>query len=322
MDIEAFSLKVYWQIVKKRWMLFVAAFLIFIVDIGIIYFIVGTNQIGYAGIDQSYGIKDYIFLIARICFQRKYFWFYIKMMLIGLLGLLFPVSVYIAKKKNFIIKTYFADMILSMLTLGYVFFSQFVLHAKSGLNGRYIIPIVIAYAYFWIVDMAYLLKKTAIKECIVCYYVFIACVAMGCMVECERADSAYEYAEDGRNTTALLDKIAEYKAQNPDIAVLMYQDYQELMNSAAIYLQEKYDIKNVYVINHSVNDDGKVYDIYRYSDDEKEYIYGKEAQIYVGYNDISDFMTEYGLILDEYNSYTFGLYTVYIDRSIDYSTPE
>lgn len=131
-----------------------------------------------------------------------------------------------------------------------------------------------------------------------------------------KGSAARDYAEDGKSTTALLEKVASYKEENPDI-LAVFQD-PELEISSSVYLQEEHNISNVYNISYSKNDGNLFYDGWRTSSDEKEAIYGNEAQIYIGYRyDTDDFMVKYGVNPDDFNLYTFGEYEVYIQKSIE-----
>ena len=124
------------------------------------------------------------------------------------------------------------------------------------------------------------------------------------------------YAVDGKNSTAVLRKIAEYSEKSPDVLVSLTA---ECDISASMYLQEEYGMDSVYNINYSIQkEDGKAYDGWVCRQKEKECIYFDEAQIYFGYDDtIEKLMLGCNLKLENFNLYSFGNYVIYVDKNID-----
>lgn len=172
------SLKSAMELVRKRWIYFVASYLIFAVDMAVILCVVGTNKIGYAGIDAAFTLKDYIISFVQISLDdmRPY----VVCTVIGSLFCIIPISILVVQRKKEMVKEYFVHLGISIITLGYFLVSQYVLYAKSGIGERYLVPVVAGVAIFWLIDIGNLYRKIdGAKEC---YCIFVAVLAFECII--------------------------------------------------------------------------------------------------------------------------------------------
>lgn len=113
-----------------------------------------------------------------------------------------------------------------------------------------------------------------------------------------------------------MEKVAEYGENNPDVLVTLNASEFEL--SVSVYLQEEHGMTSVYNTSYSENDGLTFYDGWICSSDEKESIRGDEAQIYIGYQEMTaDFMKKQGLNPDDFNVYNYGKYDAFIRKDID-----
>lgn len=302
------SLKECLNMIKGKWQYWIVTYAIFAVDICIVIFRVGTNKIGYAGIDEEFGLMEYAKAIFEIC--RGSFGVYTLVSVIGVCFLFILIYIW---RQSFFIKAALPKILTSLLIFGYILASQFVLYAKGGMYERYLIPATIGFAVFWIIDMTYLMQKIHIPFS---YYSFFM-IFLAIMLASGYGDdeSARKYAQDGKNTTEMMDQIAEYKDLSPDIIVSLGY---EMDVSASIYLQEKYGIKTVYNLNYSRNDGSRVYDGWRTDQEEKDAIEFDEAHMYLGYaNEIKSEMSNHGLHVEDFSLYTYGDYALYVDKIFD-----
>ena len=159
---EEICLKKCWELFKKRRIYFFITYLFFAVDMAVIIFFVGTN-IGYAGIDATFGLRDYLKAIIDICYGNRFIHTAgLEILFLLLLGL------FMVAKGNIYAKTYFRYLISALLVLGYVLLTQFVLYAKSGIWERYLIPSTVGVAIFCIIDIFDIIRseeRRVGKEC-------------------------------------------------------------------------------------------------------------------------------------------------------------
>ena len=85
--------------------------------------------------------------------------------------------------------------------------------------------------------------------------------------------------------------------------------------SASAYLEEKYNIKNVYNLFYTKKDGNKVIDGYRAEDNKKSEIVLSDAQMFIGYlGAMGDFMEEHNILEKNFEEYIFGDYVLYVKK--------
>lgn len=292
---------------KKRWIYSVMTYLVFLIDMAIIILYVGTNKIGYSGIDTSYRLRDYVKGIFGIVDGRL--GLYIKITVIGIIFLFIPILIIYIKEKHKIFK-FLIPMIFPVLAFGYFLGVQMILHAKSGMYERYLLPATVAFAYFWLIDTYHFFKSE--KQFWGGYYMFTIFMALALITGVNDEERACIYAEDGKNTTAMLSHVAEYADENPNVVVGI--GYEEDF-SASVYLQEKCNINSTYNLFYSTRENSIVHDGYVCNEDERAAIALDVAQIFIGYpHTIRSIMEENGLLQEKFEFYTYGEYVLYIKK--------
>lgn len=293
-------------ILQKRWIYFLATYLVFLIDMAVILLYVGINRIGYAGIDDTYGIVDYIRGIWYIVIGKLRL--YIITSMIGVLFLFVLLCISWMKGQRELLFRLARCMIIPILTFGYFLGGQLILHVKSGMFERYLLPATVAFAYFWLIDLNGFIRFD--KKIMKGYYVFVTFMALTLIVGVNDEEQARTYAADGKNTTSMLSMAAAYADKNPNIIV--GEGYEKDFSSS-VYLQEKYHVKSVYNLYYSTVENGIVRDGYLCDADEKEAITIDEAQMFIGYPDmLIPIMEEYGISRQNLESYAFGDYVLYI----------
>lgn len=293
---------------KNNWVYTVSAWIVFIIDMAIILFVVGTNQIGYAGIDTSFGIMDYVKQIYWSCTVA--FRIYFFAILIGLVLIVIPLFVTVFRKKEF--SRQCGYLVAAGLVFLYFVGTQFVLHAKSGMYERYLLPTTIGFCLFWIVDLYQLLRdKQKLK---MVFNVFIVGTVIAALYYTNVPERGIKYAQEGVNLNSLVEKVVEYKEQEPIIVAAM--EY-ELDSSISVYLQEEYGIGTVYNVYCTGYQDGVIKDAYL-EETGKESILFEEADMYIGYPEkIEPLMEERNLVISRYNRYDFGEFSMYASKEFD-----
>lgn len=281
---------------------------VFGVDILFILCVVGTNKIGYAGIDSNYGLGKYISNVMSLCAEE------LKPYIVTTICLIILVTtsnVYIAIKQK---KYHMSNLwILEMAIFLFVFATQLVLHAKSGIFLRYFIPSTIGFGLLWTIFLADKARGNKIVKCI---YNIVIIMGISKMIwGSDVWEKGVFYADNGKNTEAVMQEIASYSDREPTVVSAMAS---ELDLSLSIYLQEVHGMDAVYGVYCSEMKDGMVSDGYRLSDIEKESMPILDADIYITYegNDgWQELVDSHGLKLDEYIRQDFGRYYLYVSKN-------
>lgn len=293
------TLKVIWEKIKKEIIYIACAALLFVAGIGIVRFRVGLLQIGYAGIDDSFKIQDYIEKIGYIC--RKVLWNYIVLIIIAII--IWGITEWNLRGKDKV-KSQVRNLNMLLLILMFLFGigCQLVLYAKSGMYERYLIPTTLIIGLFVISGLCYYFVSTDKKSFIV-YYLYVFLFICNVVFGSDADKMAKSYAQEGKDTTALLDKIGEYKDKDPDIIVSLGGAEREI--STSIYLQHKWEMSHVYNIVYSASPEGFATD--GYGETEVVRIPIDEGDMYIFYADkTSEMMVEYKLEVDDFEIYKYG----------------
>lgn len=286
---------------------------IFIINILIIIFYVGTNEINYAGIDTSFGLMDYLIKVWEICLGsfRKYF----LMTIIGFFILIIPCIIRMCKAHTPASQWLF--LASSCLLFAYITGTQLILHAKSGMYERYLLPATIGFCLFWIIDFGYYVDFFSKIKLVYVLYIFLTISVM--VLGTDIWARGLDYGQEGKDTTALFSKITEYADSHPKIiSVIGYEaDY-----SAALYLQEQYSIDEVYNVYYSGLQDGIVYDAYPLDTLERKQISFQDADIYIGYPDkIQLLLEEYRLDTADYIIHSYGRFALFLQKNFYRTIP-
>lgn len=148
------------NILKRNVLFIVISAVFFLINIYVIVTYVGMNQIGYAGLDESYGIKDYIWAMQRLCRDSLHSYVLLAYAVLGV-TLISLIILFLVKRARFNAGL----VLLSVLIIfsGYVVVTQMILHAKSGMWDRYLLPGIIGFAMVFVVCADLLLKDMRYK---------------------------------------------------------------------------------------------------------------------------------------------------------------
>ena len=131
------------DIIKKNLPFIISFAIVFIIEMIVIVFFVGTDKIGYAGFSEKTTLEQYINGIEKSFFASGI----IEPMLLVFSGLGISLC-YLQNKESKKEKTV---IILFLLFVAMIMIFQFVLHAKSTMFERYIIPLSFAYSFIGII---------------------------------------------------------------------------------------------------------------------------------------------------------------------------
>lgn len=270
----------------------------------IIFRYVGTNRIGYAGIDSSFSVADYCTAINGIV--SKPFSLYLDILLKLIVFLIFPFLALCFCFYRIQIKKLFWAFILLFYYLG----TQFILYSKSGMFERYLIPSLFGYFFFVVVLLYDWYKGLDMpKHYEKIYFAILGILLFSVFKISDVKGAAQGYATDGVQTTEILEIVntVSNKEENNILVCFGYeQDY-----AASVYLCIKYGLSNVYNVHYSDNSDGYYYRGYPASETGKN-IDIENVDVFVGRSDLLDnLFYEKGMSERDMEQKEVGMYSIY-----------
>lgn len=200
----------------RRNLLLIFPIIAMVAELGIIYYVVGTNKLGYAGL--IYGGPELIKGILAIVSQMDMLGeFFVLLAFIGIIYCINMIIVTVGEAKVFrkSIKKIFVPLFFSAL----IVFPNIILYAKSGMVERYLLPATIGGAFF-IIYMLKNIDKSYLRVVALAAVLVFALVSLKTAVE-----NASAFAIDGVHTNQLLSAIIENN--KPDSTILLVADLVE-----------------------------------------------------------------------------------------------
>lgn len=274
----------------------------------IIILFVGTNKIGYAGMDRSYSIVDYYNAITQIISNQISL--YVNILLKIMLLFLIPFIAICFFQYKIQLKKQMVKLFTAIIFLLYFLGTQFILYSKSGMFERYFIPAVFGVFFFIIVLLYNWYRGLDIPKQYETIYLFILGISL--LIVFKASDirgSASRYVIEGIQTTQLLETVynaSERKESNILVCFGYEADF-----SASVYLQNKYGLSNVYNVYYSDNSDGKYHKGYPSSESQNS-ITLNEVDIFLGKSELlNSLFFEQEINTDEIQKTEIGIYSIY-----------
>lgn len=227
--------------------------LLFAIDIAIIVFGVGTNNNGYAGVDTTAGLKSMVHDMYYVLTGKLKIYFLLSVL--GIVIASFCIVNY-HKERKATKKEVITKLVIYCFLCGYILMTQVVLHLKSDMFERYLIPSVVAFAMLWMIDLHAEIVYSAMSVVYKIFLMLAVCVLI--LIGTDQRE-AVKYAKDGSDVTAALSKVAALS--DGDTKVVVGIGY-EADNSTSIYLQEHYAVDTVYNVFLNGIEEGMVKDCY------------------------------------------------------------
>jgi len=181
---------------------------------------VGVDNVTYAGFHENSGLAEY--WLGILTSYRMYLRNYIHM------AAVFLVLILICARKKL-----WKDSWGYWLLGGYILMSQLVVHAKSGMWERYIIPWIVGYAIVFVVAAYGMLKDTKVVKWI---YLAVFCVLL--LQEAPTAlTKGREYAYDGKMTGRFFQVVLDNTSEE-DLIICAFYD-EELNLSSESWLENR-----------------------------------------------------------------------------------
>jgi hypothetical protein len=124
--------------------------IVFVLEIYVIIFVVGTNKIGYAGFSSQSPLMSYISGIETSLMVNMRW-----ITLTGVIAVFLLVMYMIIGHRSGKVVPYTGYILLALYILG----TQLILYAKSGMSGRYMLPYMIGWAVLFVIVMFRILRN-------------------------------------------------------------------------------------------------------------------------------------------------------------------
>lgn len=280
-----------WSFIKKHKIFIISLIICVILCAAIVLGYTGLYTSGYAGIDSSYSFKDYIRLTLNV-FIRDLVDYWLELGLI----IIFPVCLL---AKNIICKNnkqLIRILLVIIIFAGYSLVSQAVIYGSSAMFTRYYLPTT------WIIFFTLLVMEKDIigniPNSIIAIFLLLFVIYTYNNKEASVVVDAKYFAYQGKNTTEMLDYVGKLNEEK-EIVVLTDNDWYEVNYSMSVYLQLKWNVKNVFYADDEI-EDGNYKNIYIGND---KRISAKDADVIIADGDgIDNFNLDYYLV-KEYAGY-------------------
>lgn len=211
--------------------------IVMVVELSLILFVVGTNKLGYAGLENN--IQKLIKGMFAIVSDKEMLGGYFA--LLAVVAALYLTNIIFAKPGKPMAcqqscDNIFAPMVFSFLIL----FPNIILYGKCGMGGKYLLPSTVGLAFLVI----YMITKTSD------FFLRAASIVIVFMCIIGYSNAAVKeagwFARDGLQTKRLLSAITENARPNSKILVVADPvDRFEVSYSLNIYLRQR-NINNLY----------------------------------------------------------------------------
>lgn len=228
---DEFCLKRVKEGIMKTYPLLLIYLMIFSIEMVIIVFCVGTNKIGYAGIDFNTSLSEY-----KVSWENSYHNYLNWFIYFGISAFLIMLT-YINKWKK--VAGYFFLSIIFILP-------QCILYLKTGLEERYILPWAFGYAFFLVVLPNKLFsfeKKVGVRQRI------YTCILIGLLIPhfAILVREAKYFAYNGESIGEVLETVLLNSDSDSKI-LSAYSPYMESDLTVSYWMLEN-ERENIYIWN-------------------------------------------------------------------------
>lgn len=195
------SVEALWNSVKSRWGYLLTLGVIFVVEMILIVFVIGTNNYEYVGLDETISLSQYI-ETWNGAFHNNLKWYCRFGIIMGMILLTYWEQV---KKLGW-----------EILLTAAIILPQVVTYSKTAIEERYILPAVLGYAFFFILVGCNLKALSGKRRILYVMCLVLMLLAHGRVMIREAQYFTYR----GRSVQAAMDKTLEIIQSNPDTKVL------------------------------------------------------------------------------------------------------
>lgn len=256
--------------------------MVFLIDMFMILFVVGTDKVSYAGYSSDLNWKFYVWKTLQN--------------LVGecspyLLSLVIAIMIsYIGYQKNILNK----GCIFQICSCIYLFLAELVIYAKSGMESRYLLPWAVSILYvIFILGYRFWRENPRLKIAIGGLSIFFIL-----LMAKEVIPEGIKFAEKGRNLQACVEFVINNTSATDKVVAISRDE--EIDYAFGILMKYQYQYLNFEGIETYESDLSKL--------QEADILFGKTGQIYYRLTE------EAGLSLDDYDFYETKYYEVALKR--------
>ncbi|MCX6272520.1 MAG: hypothetical protein NTU44_15145 [Bacteroidetes bacterium] len=212
-----FNQKRLWSSFCNNLLIISIVLIIFVAELWIIFYQIGLNNMQYAGIDQGKGLikvaRDSFYLFRRS-----------NILYIVLFGGFLMILNYAASLKvenRIVLYRQIKQLLWGLLFMMVLVFPQYYLYNKSGLYERYLLPMMLGFAFPIILTMESFPKK-GIRAAIT-RYAFTTAILLIILfhLKTEVIPMATRFASEGRSTRELILSIQVHTCQSDSLLVIV-----------------------------------------------------------------------------------------------------
>lgn len=246
------SKKTILEIIQSNIILIISLLLVFLIEIYIILFVVGTNKLGYAGIDNSFNainfIKSiYVFLRHNVYLYLILFGFFLLVQNLKS----WKINLYKDFKNQL---TYIFNIVIMLV----IILPQMILYNKSGIFERYLLPLNFGFALLVIFLLKNVYESNNISLFSKRAFTFAIIYVIYSLFRYDTLPNAKLFAQEGFSTNKFISTILNNTKSNDSILVVLNssQNY-EWGHSINRYMTIKANRKhiNFLAVDKPLNDD-------------------------------------------------------------------
>lgn len=233
--------KTFFKIIRENILFIGSLTTVLIIEILLIIFYVGTNKIGYAGVDDSVNIISLIQSIFSYFRHSRY----TLVIVLGIFLLLQSVKSWskILSIDFNKLRGYFFDLIILLI----IILPQFFLYAKSGFKGRYLLPLCLGLSYYIFSLLKAIYSNNQINTFSKNVFIISIVFILFSFFKNGTTNGALYYTYEGRATNNLLNEVIENTQSNDSILVVLNSSKNyEWGYSIKTYMQVMENQHNVY----------------------------------------------------------------------------
>lgn len=245
-----------WNFIKKYKVFIIIVCVFVLISLGIIVFHVGLMDQGYAGIDTSYSLYNYI-RITYYVFLRDLKEYWILFGIIVTILFYTVVNKVVKKECN---RKLFHILLVGFLLIVYSIGIEAVLHAKSSIFDRYKLPCI----WFIYLSIIALQSKRVNKyiNYVLCIFILLLAIFFYSQKNSDVYNDGKWFGYDGKETTKMLNDVGSFKNIKPNVNVLTDFTWYEHNMSSSMYLQLQEKLDNVYYMDDE-KEDGNYINVYK-----------------------------------------------------------
>lgn len=295
---------------------------VFIICMCVIVFHSGVSSTGYAGLDASYTIRDYLVGMWNIWKGELKSYLLLMFVVIAINAVL---SVKYRKQKGFAFYR-----LCELLIVLYFVLSQSLLHAKTGMSERYLFPcitgILIYVCCFGIPLWVKLLKERSsspeleLAKAKRGWKMFVpqaalAVWAIWMIVGSQFHALCLNYVFTCSNNTRMLIRLSELAYENggEDCKIIVSTQFGEWNLALCAFMEELYGVDQTFALSQSDPYNDIALDRYVIGNEPAQTLTIPEADIYVAQKEFLPIkMQDYGMDYSQMQQEVFGNYIIYV----------